>query len=318
MINLPIQGSQSSFAAISDISVSHLSFSRYLSSCSPQPLTFLLIWKTIIKISGVTVWFPKQQFSALLKMLCLCVCVNIQGDTSPYGQECLLFFDASPALNWDLLPVATLLCMLTSHIVWNPVASLSPISSPLSLLISHLSPSLHLSAPFLPPSPAHREDCVWGPEAEEGSPVAGPRWEDPTSAWACGATAQTHTVPGEPWVNTHPYAPAHTDRVTYIFLFPNQPPLLLFWPYLLPLFISSGPASFPLSTDVFEDDISSCSSSSPTEQHGVHQSPAFSSLPGVSGDQLLSDFSAAGPPRNQVKKWHWDLLLIKTHVLHVW
>ncbi|XP_031155334.1 myocardin [Sander lucioperca] len=57
-------------------------------------------------------------------------------------------------------------------------------------------------------------------------------------------------------------------------------------------------ASFPLSADVFEDDISSCSSSSPTDQHGVHQSPAFSSLPGLSGDQLLSDFSAVGPPLN--------------------
>ncbi|KAF3692027.1 Myocardin [Channa argus] len=58
------------------------------------------------------------------------------------------------------------------------------------------------------------------------------------------------------------------------------------------------PASFPLSADVFEDDILSCSSSSPTEQHGVHQSPTFSSLPGLSGDQLLSDFSALGPPLN--------------------
>ncbi|KAF3839657.1 hypothetical protein F7725_018374 [Dissostichus mawsoni] len=57
-----------------------------------------------------------------------------------------------------------------------------------------------------------------------------------------------------------------------------------------------SPASFPLSADVFEDDISSCPSSSPTEHHGVHQSTAFSSLPGLSGDQLLSDFSAVGPP----------------------
>ncbi|XP_070768820.1 myocardin [Enoplosus armatus] len=62
--------------------------------------------------------------------------------------------------------------------------------------------------------------------------------------------------------------------------------------------LENRPASFPLSVDVFEDDISSCSSSSPTEQHGVHQSPAFSSLPGLSGDQLLSDFSAVGPPLN--------------------
>lgn len=37
---------------------------------------------------------------------------------------------------------------------WNPVASLSPISSP----PSHLSPSLHLSAPLLPP-PAERTVC---------------------------------------------------------------------------------------------------------------------------------------------------------------
>ncbi|KAJ4931017.1 hypothetical protein JOQ06_025317 [Pogonophryne albipinna] len=64
--------------------------------------------------------------------------------------------------------------------------------------------------------------------------------------------------------------------------------------HTLPL--ENRPASFPLSADVFEDDISSCPSSSPTEHHGVHQSTAFSSLPGLSGDQLLSDFSAVGPP----------------------
>ncbi|XP_034029443.1 myocardin-like [Thalassophryne amazonica] len=57
-------------------------------------------------------------------------------------------------------------------------------------------------------------------------------------------------------------------------------------------------SSFPLSTDVFENDISSCSSSPPTEQHAVHQSPAFSPISGLSGDQLLSDFSAVGPPIN--------------------
>ncbi|CAJ1062416.1 myocardin isoform X1 [Xyrichtys novacula] len=57
-------------------------------------------------------------------------------------------------------------------------------------------------------------------------------------------------------------------------------------------------ASFPLPAGVFEDDISCSSSSSPTEQHGLHQSTAFSSLPGLSGDQLLSDFSAVAPPLN--------------------
>ncbi|XP_019948511.2 myocardin isoform X5 [Paralichthys olivaceus] len=64
------------------------------------------------------------------------------------------------------------------------------------------------------------------------------------------------------------------------------------------LSLENRSASFPLSADVFEDDISSCASSSPTEQHGVHQSPAYSSLPGLPGDQLLSDFSAVGPPLN--------------------
>ncbi|XP_029359821.1 myocardin isoform X2 [Echeneis naucrates] len=58
------------------------------------------------------------------------------------------------------------------------------------------------------------------------------------------------------------------------------------------------PASFPLPADVFEDDISSCSSSSPNEQNGVHKSLGFTSLPGLSGDQLLSDFTAVGPPIN--------------------
>uniref|UniRef100_A0A3Q3FQF6 Si:dkeyp-69b9.3 n=1 Tax=Labrus bergylta TaxID=56723 RepID=A0A3Q3FQF6_9LABR len=36
-----------------------------------------------------------------------------------------------------------------------------------------------------------------------------------------------------------------------------------------------------------------------TEQHGLHQSPAFSSLPGLSGDQLLRELSAVAPPLNQ-------------------
>ncbi|XP_049440372.1 myocardin [Epinephelus fuscoguttatus] len=66
--------------------------------------------------------------------------------------------------------------------------------------------------------------------------------------------------------------------------------------HTLPL--ENRPASFPLSADVFEDDISSCASSSPTEQHGVHQSPTFSTLPGLSGDQLLSDFSGVALPLN--------------------
>uniref|UniRef100_A0A3Q0RAY0 Si:dkeyp-69b9.3 n=1 Tax=Amphilophus citrinellus TaxID=61819 RepID=A0A3Q0RAY0_AMPCI len=61
-------------------------------------------------------------------------------------------------------------------------------------------------------------------------------------------------------------------------------------------FFPSSPASFPLTADVFEDDVSS--SSSPKEQHSAHQSPTFSSLPRVSGDQLLSDCSALVPSVN--------------------
>ncbi|KAM3614950.1 uncharacterized protein V6R79_021301 [Siganus canaliculatus] len=67
--------------------------------------------------------------------------------------------------------------------------------------------------------------------------------------------------------------------------------------HTLPL--ENRPASFPLQANVFEDDISSCSSSSSAEQHVVNQSPAFASLPGLSGDQLLSDFSALGQPLKQ-------------------
>lgn len=60
--------------------------------------------------------------------------------------------------------------------------------------------------------------------------------------------------------------------------------------------LENRPAPFQLSSDVFEDDMSSSSSSSPRERHGLHQSPAFSLLPGLSGDQLLRDFSAVGQP----------------------
>ncbi|KAM9488470.1 uncharacterized protein Hap1MRO34_005401 isoform 2-T2 [Clarias gariepinus] len=55
--------------------------------------------------------------------------------------------------------------------------------------------------------------------------------------------------------------------------------------------------SFSLPSDVFEDDISSCSSASP-EQLGTHQSPSFSSSPGLSSDQSLSDVSPIAMPIN--------------------
>ncbi|XP_062321753.1 myocardin isoform X1 [Osmerus eperlanus] len=74
----------------------------------------------------------------------------------------------------------------------------------------------------------------------------------------------------------------------------RQGPLDLLHKHALPL--ENYPVSFPHTSDVFEDDISSYSSSSSPEQLGVHQSPAFSSSPGLSGDQSLSDLSPLGPP----------------------
>lgn len=139
--------------------------------------------------------------------------------------------------------MATLLCMLTSHMFWNPVASLSlqPLLLSLSLLCWSpiCPPSFHLSAPFLPLSPTCREDCVWCPEAEEGSTGAGPRWEDPTSARTCRAAARIQTAPGEPWVNMHSHALAHTDTVTQIFF-------LLCCPFDLTSFHLSYPQALPL------------------------------------------------------------------------
>ncbi|XP_062847824.1 myocardin isoform X2 [Trichomycterus rosablanca] len=61
--------------------------------------------------------------------------------------------------------------------------------------------------------------------------------------------------------------------------------------------IENTPVSFTLPSDVFEDDILSCSSASP-EQLGNHQSPSFSSSPGLSSDQLLSDGSPVSTPIN--------------------
>ncbi|XP_049336355.1 myocardin isoform X3 [Astyanax mexicanus] len=65
--------------------------------------------------------------------------------------------------------------------------------------------------------------------------------------------------------------------------------------HILPL--DTTPVSFTLPSDVFEDDVSSCSSASP-EQLGIHQSPSFSSSPGLSSDQSLSDVSPVSTPIN--------------------
>lgn len=126
--------------------------------------------------------------------------------------------------------------------IWNPLCvslSLSPDLSSVSSRICTIPPSFSLPC---------REDCLWGPETEEGSPDTGPHWEDPTSAPTCGATAQTHTAPREPWVNMHPHAQAHTDRVTNIFFFFLSFPLnLLCCIFHLTSFHSPFPQVLPLS-----------------------------------------------------------------------
>ncbi|XP_017570089.1 myocardin isoform X1 [Pygocentrus nattereri] len=63
--------------------------------------------------------------------------------------------------------------------------------------------------------------------------------------------------------------------------------------HVLPL--ENTAVSFTSPSDVFEDDVSSCSSASP-EQLGIHQSPGFSSSPGLSSDQSLSDVSPVATP----------------------
>ncbi|XP_056143032.1 myocardin [Lampris incognitus] len=66
--------------------------------------------------------------------------------------------------------------------------------------------------------------------------------------------------------------------------------------------LENRPVTFPLPADVFEDDISSCSSSSAEQQIArdwTHQSQGFTSLPGLAGDQLLSDLSPVVVSANQ-------------------
>ncbi|XP_069551879.1 myocardin isoform X2 [Brachyistius frenatus] len=107
-------------------------------------------------------------------------------------------------------------------------------------------------------------------------------------------TAQERTVCGAQRQKKIRQTQDLTERI-------QRPPGPVEQPHEHTLPLENRPSSFPLSADVFEDDIScspSSSSSSPTEQHGAHQSPAFPSLPGLLGDQLLSDCSAVGPPLN--------------------
>lgn len=134
-----------------------------------------------------------------------------------------VYYFLMPVLVWIWTDRLWQHCCVFSHHICSEILLLLSLQSPLlSLSLSADLPSVPFSPLIFhhPISPTHREECMRGPEAEEGSPGAGPQREDPTSAWTCGATARTHTAPGEPWVNTHPHAPAHTDRVAHIFYFP--------------------------------------------------------------------------------------------------
>ncbi|KAM6968293.1 uncharacterized protein FYW47_006989 [Aplochiton taeniatus] len=96
-------------------------------------------------------------------------------------------------------------------------------------------------------------------------------------------TAQDRTVCGAQRQKKARHAQDPSERI------PRRPGSLEhLHKHTLPL--ENCPSSFPLSTDVFEDDISSCASST-SELLGDHQSPCFSLSPGLPVDQSLSDMS---------------------------
>lgn len=75
---------------------------------------------------------------------------------------------------------------------------------------------------------------------------------------------------------------------------PHNPPPSLAALLTYPLSFSIPSGSACESPDVLKDDVSS----SPAEHRAFAKSPSFSPLPGLSGDQLKSDFSTVGPPVN--------------------
>ncbi|KAL4616718.1 myocardin-like isoform X1, partial [Arapaima gigas] len=75
-------------------------------------------------------------------------------------------------------------------------------------------------------------------------------------------------------------------------------PLELLQKHILPL--ETAPVPFPQLSDLSEDEISCCSSSSSPEQLGIHQSPGFSASPvGGTGDQSLSELSPGSSALSQ-------------------
>ncbi|XP_062395773.1 myocardin [Sardina pilchardus] len=111
-----------------------------------------------------------------------------------------------------------------------------------------------------------------------------------------GHTAETAQDRGVGGAQRHKRARLADDLTEKIHL--RHSPLELRNKNILPL--ENTPGSFPVASDVFEDDIScSCSStSSSPEQLGMHQSPAFSLSPGLTSDQSLGDLSPVNTPLN--------------------
>lgn len=174
-------------------------------------------------------------------MLGVCVC-SLPRENISLWTGVFTIFRCSAGLNVDWLPVATPLCH--THITYVLKSCCFSLSK--SPLLSAGLPSVPPISPLIctiSPCP-RREDCVWGPEAEEGSAYAGPYWKDPASARACGSTARTHTAPGEPWVNIHPHAQAHTDSHTHLFFSSSN---LLSSSFDLTSFHFSFPQALPLS-----------------------------------------------------------------------
>uniref|UniRef100_A0A3Q4BMR3 SAP domain-containing protein n=1 Tax=Mola mola TaxID=94237 RepID=A0A3Q4BMR3_MOLML len=148
----------------------------------------------------------------------------------------------------------TLLASERSLLIRSKFRSVSSISSPLSLplLITHL--SLYLAPSFLSLFASHAERTVCGAQRHK------------KARQASDLTERIQHLPGPVEKQQKHTLPLETGE-----------------PYLISLSTSSGPPSFP---DVLEDDVSS----SPNEQHGVRQSPGFTSLPGLSGNQLLISY----------------------------
>lgn len=173
--------------------------------------------------------------------------------------------------------------MLTPHMIGNPSSSFSSSSA---CLFTDVDRSLF----FVPPA---AERTVCGTQRQKKArqmQTLAERIQQPP-----GPVEHKHALPPEGRESTRIHMRRHTQpRSKYFHSIFSAAAFLTSSRRLSVSSISSGPPPFPLSADVLEDDISA----SPAERHGGHQSPSFASLPGLPGDQLLSDFLAVVPPLN--------------------